>query len=253
MPKGHIKTAEEIEIIAQGGQILRKILLATANLVKPGISTWELNRFAENAITQAGGKPSFKNYGEPKNPFPAGLCTSINDVIVHGIPSKQAILNPGDIIGLDIGMQYQGLYTDTAITVPVGQISNLADRLLKTTQECLKLAIQTATVGHTIGDIGYAIQTHAEANGFSVVRDLVGHGVGYEVHEAPEVPCFGKLGQGLKLEAGMVLAIEPMLCEKSWKIAIEDDGWTITTFDHRLSAHFEHTIAITKNGVKILT
>jgi methionyl aminopeptidase len=253
MSKGHIKTAEEIEIIAQGGKILKKILLATANLVKPGISTWELNQFAETAIIQAGGKPSFKNYGEPKNPFPAGLCTSINDVIVHGIPSKQAILHPGDIIGLDIGMQYQGLYTDTAITVPVGQISNLADRLLKTTQECLKLAIQTATVGHTIGDIGYAIQTHAEANGFSVVRDLVGHGVGYEVHEAPEVPCFGKKSQGLKLEAGMVLAIEPMLCEKSWKIAIEDDGWTITTFDHGLSAHFEHTIAITKNGVKILT
>ncbi len=253
MSKGPIKSNKEVEILVEGGKILREILHNTASLVKPGISTWELNEFAEKAIFQAGGVPSFKNYGDKKNPFPAGLCTSVNDVIVHGIPTKKQILKEGDIIGLDIGMAYKNLFTDTAITVPVGQISALAHKLLETTKACLERAIKTALVGKTIGDIGFAIQTHAEANGFSVVRDLVGHGVGYEVHEAPEVPCFGKAGQGLELKEGMVLAIEPMLCEKSHQIAIEDDGWTITTFDHGLSAHFEHTIAITKNGARILT
>ncbi len=253
MPKGQIKSSQEIEIIAEGGRILHDVLYKTAEIVKAGISTWELNDFAEKLIAKAGATPSFKNYGETKNLFPAGLCTSINDVIVHGIPNKQDILREGDIIGLDIGMKYKNFFTDTAITVAVGSISNRASKLIHTTKKCLDEAIKVAKAGSSIGDIGFAIQTLAEKEGFSVVRDLVGHGVGYEVHEAPEVPCFGKAGKGLELKEGMVLAIEPMLCEKNWKIAIEDDGWTITTLDHGLSAHFEHTIAILKNETRILT
>lgn len=248
-----IKSKTEIDIIEQGGKILGEILQKTAKLAKPGISTFELNNFAENLITKAGGKPSFKGYGDKNNPFPSGLCTSLNDEIVHGIPSKEIILKEGDILSLDIGMEYKGLYTDTAITLPVGKISGLSTKLIQTTKKCLDDAIKACKPGNTIGDIGFAIQTLAEKEGFSVVRDLVGHGVGYDVHEDPQVPCYGKKGQGLKLEEGMVLAIEPMLCEKSYKIFIDDDGWTIRTADAGLSAHFEHTIAITNNGAKVLT
>lgn len=253
MNKRFIKTEQEIETIARGGKILRDILLKTSELVKPGISTWELNDFAETKIAQIGGRPSFKGYGPKKYPYPAGLCTSINDEIVHGIPSKTVILKEGDIISLDIGMEYQGLYTDTAITVPVEKISGAATKLINTTKKCLEAAINAAKPGNTTGDIGYATQKEAEQEGFSVVRDLVGHGVGYEVHEDPAVPCFGKKGQGVKLQTGMVLAIEPMLCENDWKIFIDDDAWTIRTADGGLSAHFEHTVAITKNGARVLT
>ncbi len=248
-----IKTPKEIETIAEGGKILRDILHKTAVKALPGISTWELNEFAEEAIKKAGGRPAFKNYGPKQNPFPAGLCTSINDVIVHGIPSKKDILREGDIVGLDIGMEYKGLYTDTAITVGIEKISALAQKLLDTTKKSLDLAIKAAKDGGRMGDIGFIIQKTAEQAGFSVVRDLVGHGVGYGVHEEPAVPCYGKAGQGIELKEGMVLAIEPMLCEKNWKIAIEEDGWTITTLDHSLSAHFEHTIAVGKDGGRVLT
>lgn len=253
MKNSFIKTKDEINIIAEGGKRLRDILYKTGELVKPGISTWELNEFAENLISKIGGRPSFKGYGEKINPFPAGLCTSLNDEIVHGIPSKKVILKEGDIISLDIGMEYKSLYTDTAISLPVGKISGLSTKLIQTTKKCLDDAIKVCKLGNTIGDIGQAIQTLAEKEGFCVVRDLVGHGVGYEVHEDPQVPCYGKKGQGLKLEEGMVLAIEPMLCEKSYKIFIDDDGWTIRTADGGLSAHFEHTVAITNSGAKILT
>lgn len=253
MNKRLIKTEQEIETIARGGKILRDILLKTSELVKPGISTWDLNGFAETQIAKFGGRPSFKGYGPKTDPYPAGLCTSINDEIVHGIPSKTVVLKEGDIISLDIGMEYQSLYTDTAITVPVGKISSAATKLINTTKQCLEAAINAAKPGSTTGDIGYATQKEAEQAGFSVVRDLVGHGVGYDVHEDPQVPCYGKKGQGTKLEVGMVLAIEPMLCEKGWKIFIDDDGWTIRTADGGLSAHFEHTVAITKNGARVLT
>lgn len=253
MPKGLIKTPEEIELIAEGGKILREILHQTAELVKVGISTWELNEFAEKMIYDAGGKPSFKGYGEKKNPFPAGLCTSVNDQVVHGIPSRQAILKGGDIVGLDIGMVYKGLYTDTAITVPVGSVSDKAKRLMQTTKKCLDLAIREVKAGIKVGDIGYVIQTEAEAAGFSVVRDLVGHGVGYDVHEDPPVPCFGKKNTGPILKEHMVIAIEPMLCEHEYFLRFEPDGWTIATADGGLSAHFEHTIAVTKHGSRILT
>lgn len=253
METGLIKTQEEINTIAEGGKILHEILLQTADLVKPGISTWKLNEFAEKAIFEAGGRPSFKNYGDPKNPFPAGLCTSINDVVVHGIPTKTTILKPGDIIGLDIGMEYKNLFTDTAITVPVGEVSQIAKLLIETTKKSLNQAIKQAKPGNKIGDISNAIQSAAEKAGFSVVRDLVGHGVGYDVHEDPAIPCFGKKGIGQTLKAGMVLAIEPMLCEKDYFVTFDKDGWTIRTKDRGLSAHFEHTIAITDYGARILT
>lgn len=253
MPKGQIKTQAEIETIARGGLILHDILRKTAAMVEPGITTFRLNEYAEQAIYDAGGRPSFKGYGPKKNPFPAALCTSVNTEVVHGIPSKSVILKEGDIVGLDIGMEYEGLYTDTAITVGVGKISSRAQLLLDTTEKCLNLAIKHAKNGARIGDIGAIIQTTAEAAGFSVVRDLVGHGVGYDVHEEPSVPCYGKKGTGARLMEGMVLAIEPMLCEHEHFLDFHNDGWTITTHDGGLSAHFEHTLAVGKNGGRILT
>ncbi len=251
--KGLIKTAKEIEDIAQGGKILHDILRRTAELVKPGITTWRLNEFAETEIYNAGGKPSFKGYGTKKNPFPAGLCTSVNSQVVHGLPSKMHILKSGDIIGLDIGMEYKGLFTDTAITIGVGNINSRAQKIIDVTKKSLQEALKQVKAGNRIGDIAWATQKTAEKEGFSVVRDLGGHGVGYDVHEEPYVPCFGKAGTGPKLETGMVLAIEPMLCEGEYFLKYEKDGWTISTADGGLSAHFEHTIAITDNGCRILT
>lgn len=253
MKSGLIKTQKEIDTIAEGGQILHDILQQTAALVKPGVSTADLNEFAEKMIYQAGGRPSFKGYGDKKNPFPSGLCTSVNTVIVHGIPSPEAILKTGDIIGLDIGMEYKELYTDHAVTVAVGEISDTAKKLLETTKKCLNLAIKEAGPGKKTGDIGHVIQKTAESAGFSAVRDLVGHGVGYDVHEEPAVPCFGKKNTGDLLKPGMVIAIEPMLTSGEYFLSSDPDGWTIRTADGSLSAHFEHTIAITENGSRILT
>lgn len=247
------KTPEEIAIIGEGGKILRDILHRAAELAKPGVSTAEINDFAEKEIIKAGGRPSFIGYGSRKNPFPSGLCTSINDAVVHGVPSKEDILQEGDIVGLDIGMEYKKLFTDTAITVGVGQISDVAQRIIDVTKASLDNALKQVKPGNRIGDIGHAIQTTAEGAGFSVVRDLVGHGVGYEVHEDPAVPCYGKPGKGIELVENMVLAIEPMVCQHKPKIFFDTDGWTIRTHDSGLAAHFEHTIAVTKNGVKILT
>lgn len=253
MAKATIKSQADIEIIAEGGKLLHDILKDTARQALPGVSTWLLNQYAEDRIYACGGRPSFKNYGPKKNPFPTGLCTSVNDQVVHGIPSKNVILKEGDIIGLDIGMQYKKFYTDTAITAAVGKISNLAQRLMDATKQALAAAIAETRDGATTGDIGYIIQKTAEDAGFSVVRDLVGHGVGYDVHEDPAIPCYGKRGQGEKLHAGMVVAIEPMLTAGEYFLVTEDDGWTLSTRDGSLSAHFEHTIAITKIGARILT
>jgi methionyl aminopeptidase len=248
-----IKTPEEIEIIAEGGRILHDILQQTAGLVRPGISTWELNEFAENAIYKAGGKPSFKGYGPKKNPFPAGLCTSVNNQVVHGIPSRKVILREGDIVGLDIGMEYKKLFTDHAITVGVGKVSAEAQKLMDVTKKSLDLSLKEAKAGTKTGDIGFVIQKTVEGAGFNVVRDLVGHGVGYEVHEDPAVPCYGKRGQGDVLKEGMVIAIEPMVTVGEYFLQLENDGWTISTRDGSLSAHFEHTVAITKDGARVLT
>lgn len=253
MRRGQIKTKEEIEIIAEGGALLHEILRNTAKLVKPGVSTLELSDFADAAIRKVGGVPSFIGYGDRHNPFPAALCTSPNDVVVHGIPSKREVLQAGDIVGLDIGMIYKELFTDTAITVPVGAVDAKTQKLIDVTKKSLELGIAQAVPGNRMGDIGHAIQRYAEDNGFSVVRDLVGHGVGYGVHEDPQVPNYGKPGTGARLMEGMVLALEPMLCTGGHHIYFDDDEWTIRTEDGSLSAHFEHTIAITKNGPKVLT
>ncbi|HEX3099640.1 MAG TPA: type I methionyl aminopeptidase [Patescibacteria group bacterium] len=249
----YTKTKAEIELIDEGGKILRDILHRAAAMAKPGVSTFEINDFAEREMIKAGGRPSFIGYGSKKNPFLFGLCTSINDAVVHGVPSKQDILRDGDILGLDIGMEYKKLYTDTAITVAVGSISDKAQKLVDVTKLCLDNALKQVKPGNTIGDIGHAIQSTAEGSGFSVVRDLVGHGVGYAVHEDPAVPCYGKPGKGIVLVEDMVLAIEPMVCENKPGIFFDTDGWTIRTHDGGLAAHFEHTIAVTKTGVRILT
>lgn len=249
----HTKKPHEITAIAEGGKILRDILQRTAELVKPGVSTAQLNAFAESEITKAGGRPSFVGYGSKKNPFPAGLCTSINSVVVHGIPSEKMILKTGDIVGLDIGMEYKKFYTDTAITVPVGEISVEAKKLINTAKKALDEAIRAVRPGNRTGDIGYAIQSTVEEAGFSVVRDLVGHGVGYAVHEDPAVPCYGRKGTGIELIPNMVLAIEPMICLGRYQVYLDSDGWTIRTADGQLAAHFEHTIAVTDYGARVLT
>ncbi len=253
MKRRPIKTPEEIQTIHEGGKHLRAILLRTAKLVAPGVTTAELNAYAEREMLKVGGQPSFIGYGTKRNPFPAGLCTSINDVVVHGVPSARDFLQEGDIVGLDIGMEYKGLYTDTALTVPVGKVSFVAEKLMAATKKALDLAIAEAKPGNKIGDIGAVIQETAEQSGFETVRDLVGHGVGYAVHEEPNVPGYGKRGTGLVLEPGLVIAIEPMFTQKNPEIYFDEDGWTIRTQDGGLAAHFEHTIAITEKGSKILT
>jgi methionyl aminopeptidase len=253
MPSSYVKTEQEIETIRENGLLIASILNEVAKAAVAGVSTWELDQMAEKKIKAVGGVPAFKNYGPKDNPYPAALCTSVNDEIVHGIPSKNVILQEGDIISLDIGMRYKGLYTDTALTVGVGKISAGAANLMAVTKKALQAAIAVAKAGNTIGDIGAATQKVVEASGYSVVRDLVGHGVGYDVHEDPQVPGYGKAGSGLQLVPGMVLAIEPMVTAGSYKIVVDGDDWTIRTADGSLAAHFEHTVAIGKRGPRILT
>jgi methionyl aminopeptidase len=252
MPSYTLKTQQEIELIRENGKMLSKILRNVAAAVRPGISTWELNEMAEAGIAAVGGISSFKGYGDDI-PFPTGLITSINDAVVHGIPSREEFLQEGDVVSLDIGMEYKKLFTDMAITVGVGTISEEATELIRVTKKSLAAGIAAARIGNTVGDIGAAVQAIVEQAGFSVVRDLVGHGVGYGVHEDPQVPNYGKAGTGLKLVAGMVLAIEPMVTVGSYKLYIDDDQWTFRTQDESLAAHFEHTVAITEKGPRILT
>jgi methionyl aminopeptidase len=251
-----IKTQEEITIMKEGGKILAGILDEVSKAVIPGISTLELDELAERLIREAGGDPAFLNYsveGEEDNPYPATLCTSVNSEVVHGIPSKNEILKEGDIIGLDIGMFYKGLCTDTAITVGVGKISEDVQKLMDVTLRALKKGISQIKSGAHIGDIGSVIQQYVEGEGFSIVKQLVGHGVGKEVHEEPRVPNYGEFGTGIKLEEGMTLAIEPMVNVGEDLVQTDDDQWTIITNDKSLSAHFEHTVVVTKKGCTIIT
>lgn len=248
-----VKSRKDIETIREGGKIISAILRDVAALAKPGVSTLEMDSFAEDKIRKAGGRPAFKNYGGKRNPFPGSICASVNSVVVHGVPSRTTVLKEGDIIGIDIGMEYKGMYTDTAITAPVGRVSADAKLLIKSAKAALEAAIGVAGAGMRIGDISWAIQSTAEAAGFNVVRDLVGHGVGYSLHEEPQVPCYGKPNTGVILREGMVLAIEPMLTSGDCRLELWDDGWTIATADRSLSAHFEHTIAVTKGRAEILT
>ncbi|MFH1366875.1 MAG: type I methionyl aminopeptidase [Patescibacteria group bacterium] len=244
-----IKTRSEIEIMRQGGKILAQVLAAVAAKAKEGVTTAELNFLAEKLIKQSKGEPSFKNY----RGYPATICASINDEIVHGIPHNDKILKNGDIMGLDIGLKYQGLYSDMAVTIPIGKIHKSAKRLINVTKKALELSLRQVRPGHTLGDIGFAIQNYVESNGMNVVRDLVGHGVGKEVHEEPKIPNYGEANAGQELSEGMTLAIEPMVVLGSPEISVDEDGWTARTADGQLAAHFEVTVAVTKDGFQILT
>lgn len=242
------KTEEDIELIRQSALILSKAHGEIARLIKPGITTLQLDKVAEEFIRDNGGKPSFKNY----NGFPYSLCISVNSVVVHGMPSNYT-LNEGDIISVDCGVYKNGFHSDCAYTHAVGEASPEVQKLLTVTKESLYLALEKAVAGNRLGDVSYAVQEYAEKNGFTVVRELVGHGIGRNLHEAPEVPNYGRRGQGIKLQNGLVIAVEPMVNLGSRHIVQEDDGWTIRTKDNKPSAHFEHTIVVRKDKAEILT
>ena len=243
-----IKTPKEIRIIGEGGKILAEILKEIEKKVAPGVSTKELDRLAESLIFKHKGSPSFKNY----QGFPATLCTSINQEIVQGLPSFKVLEN-GDIISLDIGMFLNGFHSDMAITVPVGEIDLESQRLLRVTKKALKRGIKKAKIGNTFGDIGNTIQRYVESQGFNIVRDLCGHGIGKELHEEPQILNYGKRHKGEKIKEGMVFCLEPMVVMGDYKIKKAKNGHAFETIDGSFSAHFEHTIAVTKNGPKILT
>ena len=245
-----LKSAREIEIMAQGGRILAATVARLRAAVRPGVTTAELDEMAETFIrSHEGATPAFKGlYG-----FPGSVCASINNEIVHGIPSKRRALESGDIISLDVGVRYQGFFTDSATTVAVGEVAEESRRLLEVTEAALAAGIEAAQPGNHMGDIGAAVQGVVEGAGFSVVRDLVGHGIGVEFHEKPQVPNYGKPKRGMKLAAGLTIAIEPMVNAGSPDTREMPDRWTIVTADGSRSAHFEHTIAITEQGPRILT
>jgi len=250
-----IKNPEEIEILKKGGAILTRILNKVVKEVRAGVSTTYLNELAENLIVKAGAIPSFKGFGE-KNPYPASLCTSINQEVVHCIPQPDRFLREGDIIGLDLGIKYppgNGLFTDKAVTVGVGKINQQAKKLIKVTRKALDLAIHNLKPEVTTGDLGLIIQNYVESKGFSVVRELVGHGLGYAVHEPPHLPNFGLKGEGEVISEGMVLALEPMVNTGGWKVKFHENGWNVETDDGSLSAHFEHTVLVTKDGCEVIT
>jgi len=247
-----IKTDHEIEKIKKSCQLAANTLRFVAEKIKPGLKTKKLDQIAEDFIKKQGGLPSFKGYGPTGNEFPASICVSINDEIVHGIPGDR-ILEEGDIVSIDIGTNLNGYYGDIAATFGVGKINDIAKKLIKTTQACLFAGIKEAIEGNFVGDIAHAIQSKAEYNNFSVVREYVGHGVGLQVHEDPQIPNYGRPKTGLKLERGMVIAIEPMVNQGDYKTVSDINGWTVKTADGSLSAHFEHTIAIYKEGNEILT
>jgi methionyl aminopeptidase len=243
-----IKSAREIETMRRSGKITAKVLGDLMRAAKPGMSTRELDEMAEKGIRALGGIPTFKGY----HGYPCSICTSTNDEVVHGIPGDY-VLREGDLLSIDIGTTFEGYVSDSAVTVAIGEVGENAKRLMKVTQECLMAGIEQMRKGKRLGDIGAAVQKHAESNGYGVVRELVGHGVGTKMHEEPQVPNYGRAGSGLELRSGLVLAIEPMITEGHYAVETLKDGWTVVTADGKLAAHFEHTIAVTDDGPKILT
>lgn len=243
-----LKSPQEIEKMRSAGRIVAEVLEILKAAVKPGITTSYLDSLAESEARKRKSVPAFKGYGG----FPYALCCSLNEQVVHGMPSKRELVE-GDIVSLDFGVVYGGYYADSAITVPVSKISSQAERLLKVTEESLYCAIEAAVPGNRLSDISHAVQSYVERHGYSVVRDFVGHGIGKMLHESPQVPNFGLPGKGVRLKSGMVLAIEPMINEKGYQVKVLQDGWTAVTCDGGLSAHFEHTVAITDNGPEILS
>lgn len=244
----YLKSKSEVDKIRRSGRIVAELLNLLEKQIRPGITTKELDKFAEEFIISHGAKPSFKGYYG----YPGSLCTSINEEVVHGIPGDR-ILKEGDIISIDCGVFYEGFHSDAARTFAVGHISEEAKRLIDITEKSFYEGIKYARAGNRIGDISNAIQTFVESNGYSVVRDYVGHGIGKELHEEPPVPNYGKAGRGPKLAVGMVLAIEPMVNMGTFAVIELDDGWTVVTADKKLSAHYENTIAILENGPELLT
>ena len=244
-----LKNAREIKIMREAGRISAVALQLAGQAVEPGVSTAELDRIAERYILSQGAKPNFKGY----NGFPATACISINDQVIHGIPSKNRIIKQGDIVSIDLGALFEGFHGDNAATFAAGDVSPGAERLMNVTEESLYEGIKAARSGSRVGDISFAVQSYVEARGYSVVRQFVGHGVGASLHEEPEVPNFGKPGHGPRLLPGMTLAIEPMINMGTEKVKILPDGWTVLTADGALSAHFEKSIVITADGPQILT
>ena len=243
-----LKRPDEIEKLRTSNRIVAEILFALKDMIRPGITTIDLNRYSDDLAAKRGATPAFKGYMG----YPYSLCVSVNEEVVHGLPGER-VLNAGDIVSLDFGVFFQGYCGDAAITVAVGQISENAAKLMKVTEEGLYDGIKEAKAGKRLGDISAAVQARVESHGFSVVRDFVGHGIGRSLHEDPQIPNYGAKGRGIELKAGMVFAIEPMVNEGTHKVKVLADGWTVTTEDGKLSAHFEHSVVITENGPDILS
>jgi methionyl aminopeptidase len=243
------KSKAEIEKMRAAGKIVGQVLQKLVAMVEPGITTLDLDREAERLIRDAGGYPTFKGY----NGYQASLCTSINEEVVHGIPSEKRKLREGDIIGIDCGVTLQGYVGDSAVTVPVGQISEAIANLLEATRQSLNAAIAQCQIGNRLGDVGFAVQSYVEPRGYSVVRNYCGHGIGRAMHEDPQVPNYGEPGKGTIIREGLVIAIEPMINLGGHHVKQLSDGWTVVTIDGRPSAHFEHTVAITSEGPQVLT
>lgn len=243
-----LKTKEDIRKMRRAGILLRDLLLKLSEKIVPGVKTAQLDRFAEEYLKRNGGIPAFKGY----RGYPASICVSVNDEVVHGIPGSREI-REGDIVSIDVGVYYDGVFCDSAITVPCGRVTPEAEKLIEVTREALIRGIKVAKIGNRVGDISHTIQEFVESNGFNVIREFVGHGIGYDLHEDPPVPNFGKKGEGYMLSEGMTVAIEPMVSAGDWRVKIDGNGWTARTVDGSLSAHFEHTVAITSDGPIVLT
>lgn len=244
-----LRSKREIELLREAGKIVAETHAVVKEAIKPGISTWELDQLAYQTIVKHGAIPSFLNY----NGFPGSICASRNEIIVHGIPSKKEILKEGDIISIDIGAFYKGYHGDSAKTHPVGKISKEDERLIIATRQSFYDGIEYAVIGNRLSDISHHVQKSAEAEGFSVVRDFTGHGVGTKLHEDPAVPNYGVPNKGPRLLEGLVIAVEPMINIGTYRVAIDDDGWTTRTLDGKNSAHYEHTLVITEHGPELLT
>jgi methionyl aminopeptidase len=243
-----LKSAAELDAMHRANLVVHRALAAVRDAAAPGVTTAELDAIAEEIIRDAGGEPAFKGY----RGFPATLCTSVNDEIVHGIPSRKVRLADGDLLSVDCGVVLDGFYGDAAISFGVGEVNGVAGRLLEVTRLCLDDAVATVAPGNRLGDVGNAVQARADAAGFGVVREFVGHGIGRSLHEEPQVPNYGQAGRGQVMRPGLVIAIEPMITAGSWRVKVDDDGWTARTEDGKLSAHFEFSVAVTPDGHRVL-
>lgn len=247
----YYKSKDEIDLMKKSGEVISALFKELEKLISPGINTYEIDKYAKEFILKSGAKPSFLNYGKP--PFPGAICTSINNEVVHGIPSKSRILKEGDIISIDAGAYLNGFHSDAARTFPVGTITEEAAKLIKVTRECFFIGAKELCEGKRISDVSIQIENHAKSFGYGIVRELTGHGIGRSLHESPDVPNFKSANNGLRIRKGLVVAIEPMINQGSGNVIIKDDEWTIATMDGFLSAHYENTVAVTDEGPLILT